>query len=51
MKMNMYNEIPKIDLSKYIDKSVVTMYDRLVNEYIPITYKRFVFLCNGTTDK
>lgn len=37
MKITMYNEIHKIDLSKYIDKSVVTMYDRLVNEYIPIS--------------
>lgn len=37
MKITMYNEIPKIDLSKYIDKSVVTMYDRLVNKYIPIS--------------
>ena len=49
MKITMYNEIPKIDLSKYIDKSVVTMYDRLVNEYIPIS--DLYFLCNGTTDK
>lgn len=37
MKMTMYNEMPKIDFSKYIDKSVVTMYDRLENKFIPIS--------------